>query len=338
MKRSVLFTLLALGLLGSRQIMEGSAYAVTTFDVPGSSFTDPFGINNVGQIVGVFSGGAFLYSNGIFSTIQVSGAQLSPSGINNTGQIVGSLHDNIGTANHGFLDNNGTITSFDVGDRTTGANSINDLGQIAGGYTSFSTFQHGFVGTIGAFNTLDVPGAIGAVALGINSAGQIVLGNSSAGSFLDTGGVFTAINVPGAMPLTTAATAINNLGQITGYFGDRTGGHIFVDTAGVFTTFDIPGNNPAISPQAFGINDRGQIVGRFSTDFGHSHGFLATPIPEPEPASILLLASGLAGIVVLIVRRPGTRTSTYLNGNHRRAVPQTEGCGQCYRLALADRD
>jgi hypothetical protein len=56
--------------------------------------------------------------------------------------------------------------------------------QIAGSYTSFATFQHGFVGANGVFTTIDVPGAFGAMALGINNAGQIV-GQSSAGSFLD---------------------------------------------------------------------------------------------------------------------------------------------------------
>ena len=312
MKPSVALTLLVLGLLGSRQVMRASAYSITTFDVPGSVFTDPFGINNAGQIVGVFGDNvanhAFLYSNGGFTTISVPGGQLNPFGINNTGEIVGSLSDNIGTANHGFLDNHGTIISFDIGDRTTGANSINDFGQIVGIYSTFSDFQHLYEGAIGAFTTINVPGTISGGGLGINNAGQIV-GNSTLGSFLDTGGVFTMINVPGAT--STVATAINNVGQITGYFGDATGGHIFVDTAGVFTTFDIPGNNPSITPQAFGINDSGEIVGRFSPDFGVTHGFLATPIFTPEPASFLMLASGLAGIIILIGRRRMARTSTY---------------------------
>jgi probable HAF family extracellular repeat protein len=245
MKPSVALTLLVLGLLSSRQVMRASAYSITTFDVPGSVFTEPFGINNAGQIVGVFGDNvanhAFLYNNGVFTTINAPGAQLTPFGINNTGQIVGSLGDNIGTANHGFLDDHGTITSFDVGDRTTAADSVNDFGQIVGTYTTFSDFQHVFGGANGVFTTIDVPGTINGTGLGINNAGQIV-GNSTAGSFLDTGGVFTMINVPGAT--STVATAINNIGQITGYFGDATGGHIFVDTAGVFTTFDIPGKIP----------------------------------------------------------------------------------------------
>jgi hypothetical protein len=57
-----------------------------------------------------------------------------------------------------------------------------------------------------------------------------------------------------------------------------------------------------------GINDVGQIIGDYRDSNGISHGFLATP--TPEPASLLLFVSGLSGIVILIVRRRMTQTRT----------------------------
>jgi len=97
----------------------------------------------------------------------------------------------------------------------------------------------------------------------INGAGQIVGSFAGGGftnhGFLDTGGSFTQIDVPG-VPGDTAALDINNVGQIVGGFGDSTGGHGFVDTAGSFTAFDVPG---AQSTDASGINDAGLIVGTF---------------------------------------------------------------------------
>jgi probable HAF family extracellular repeat protein len=50
--------------------------------------------------------------------------------------------------------------------------------------------------------------------------------------------------------------------------------HGFLLDDGIFTTIDVPG---ATLTQAFGINELGQIVGRFRDAGGASHGFLATP-------------------------------------------------------------
>ena len=71
---------------------------------------------------------------------------------------------------------------------------------------------------------------------------------------------FTQIDVPGAFY--TAATGINDAGQIVGSFVDSTGIHGFLYTGGSFTQIDVPG---AFATQAFGINDAGQIVGYFRT-------------------------------------------------------------------------
>jgi uncharacterized membrane protein len=138
------------------------------------------------------------------------------------------------------------------------------------GAAAFTPGDHGFLDSGGAFTQIDVPGASYTYASGINNAGQIV-GNSSFGAFLDTGGSFTQINVPGAT--STEALGINGAGQIVGDFIDSKGQHGFLDSGGTFTQIDVPG---ATSTVAKGINNAGQIVGGFYNGVTGSHGFLDT--------------------------------------------------------------
>src|SRR5438309_1251631 len=90
-----------------------------------------------------------------------------------------------------------------------------------------------------SFTQIDAPGGAGnTVASGINDAGQIVGfftdGTGGVHGFLDTGGSFTQIDVPGAFG--TAALGINDTGQIVGRFSVRfEGTHGFLDTGGSFT-------------------------------------------------------------------------------------------------------
>ncbi len=79
---------------------------VTTFDPPGSTFTEARGINNAGQIVGWYIAGeryhGFLLSEGQFTTIDPPGSTWTQAfGINDAGQIVG-VYIAAGRA-HGFL-------------------------------------------------------------------------------------------------------------------------------------------------------------------------------------------------------------------------------------------
>src|SRR5262249_37668685 len=70
-------------------------YAPISF--PGSPYTNPFAINNTGQIVGYYLGGGpyqngLVYSNGSYTAFDVPGSNSTiPSGINDAGQIVGNF-------------------------------------------------------------------------------------------------------------------------------------------------------------------------------------------------------------------------------------------------------
>jgi uncharacterized membrane protein len=141
----------------------------------------------------------------------------------------------------------------------------------------FGGMETAFAGPIYSFTTFNAPGAtgFGTSAFGINDSGQIVgsffsAGNTTTHGFVDTGGSFNTIDVPGAS--STAAYGINNSGQIVGWFRDSLGDHVFLDTGGSFNTINAPG---AINTYAYGINDSGQIVGSFVDALG-SHGFVDT--------------------------------------------------------------
>ena len=129
------------------------------------------------------------------------------------------------------------------------------------------------------FTTIDPPGSDGgALGLGINNAGQVV-GTSFDADFNATGfvysaGKFTLLDVPGAVS-GSDANGINNNGDIAGDYTDA-GGFFrgFLRQGGVFTTLD---------STAYGLNDRGMVVGSFKGGTGHQEGYVlfngvSTPI------------------------------------------------------------
>jgi probable HAF family extracellular repeat protein len=227
-----------------------------------------------------------------------------PFGINDSGEIVGNYVDS-NSVLHGFLYSNGTYTTVtDPSARTdsgfqgfgTYAHSINGSGQIVGYYVDATTNgDRGFLysgGPNGTYTTLDDPSAeqgsgVGTVAFGINDLGQIVgyyvgyYPSVSWKGFLYSGGTNgTYTTLPddpsaytgggqGAAPL-----AINDLGQIVGYYIDSNGNtQAFQYSNGTYTTLAVPGASGTFTV-ADGINDAAQIVGYYFDSSGIEHGFL----------------------------------------------------------------
>lgn len=81
---------------------------------------------------------------------------------------------------------------------------------------------------------------------------------------------FTRISVAGAVE--TDANAIDNAGNIVGYYVDSKGvDHGFIDAAGKITTLNVP---DSIGTRAYGISeDYGIIVGWYTDASGIQHGF-----------------------------------------------------------------
>jgi hypothetical protein len=149
-------------------------------------------------------------------------------GVNSSGEVTGYYNGKAGYA-HGFLrEAQGNFTSFDApGSDFTLPVAINCNGEVVGYYTNLRTF--GFVrdaaGNLSSFEAAD---AISTFPYGMNDEGAIV-GKWRTQDYVDFGfelepGV--GIREFSAMPSdSTTAIAINNVGQITGYYVDSSGAY-----------------------------------------------------------------------------------------------------------------
>jgi probable HAF family extracellular repeat protein len=257
------------------------------------------GINDSGQIVGTNGQGAFLYSGGTYTSINVPVdftnrfSETLPYGINNAGQVVGSFADFNAHQDHGFLLTSGQFSFLDVPASTgTAARGINNLSQVVGNYgvgSGGESTQYGFLLAGSTYTTLLFPGSDFTRASGINDRGLVVgdysLPGGIGGGFLYDGRNYSIIDPFGSKDAT--ATGINDSSAIVGGYVDGNGReHGFILNAGTYTTIDFPG---AIDTAVFGINYAGQIVGQYVDSADTAHAFLATPVPEPS--SILLFAT-----------------------------------------------
>ena len=141
----------------------------------------------------------FLYSDGVYTTIEPPGADytMAPD-INNSGQIVGSYL--IGSGGFGFEYSGGIYKTLNVpGAAATGASSINNSGQIVGIYSSVNSATFGFEYSNGAYTTIAPPGVLISVeGSKINNVGQIIgyytsLGTNGApyeASYLYSNGIY----------------------------------------------------------------------------------------------------------------------------------------------------
>jgi probable HAF family extracellular repeat protein len=272
------------GLSASNQL-----YDFQAIDFPGAATTWAFGINNCGDVVGFYfdangnqHGFLFNKKDG-FKTIDVPGAAAtSLFGINDERDVVGGWSDNSGIL-HGVLIRGEKLVPINFpGGVDTVAFGINNEGDVVGAYDlGDQSTNIGFVLKKGQFTSLQDPNATPSqtAAQSIDARGRIV------GYYVDplgiyhgyifTDGEYSTIDFPGAAVGSTA-NDINSHGQISGQYFDGPGGnqgYVLVD--GKFNTIIFP-NAAVTAPQ--GINDQGQLAGRYKTIVGGpTHAFIATP-------------------------------------------------------------
>jgi uncharacterized membrane protein len=265
------------------------AYTFVSFNVPGAVRTQALGLNENGQVVGMYIDAnnvihGFLHSGAGFTTVDDPlGISSVAAGINDPGRIVGDYTDANGLT-HGFFDNKGSFSTLDdplsVGG--TFAEGLNEPGRVVGNNVDSSGLHHGFLLSGGTYTTIDDPlGVKGTFAQGLNNPGQIagyyLDGSGVAHGFLDNKGTFTTLDDPLGVR-GTFALGINEPGQAVGYYLDSAGlRHGFLFNRGTYTTIDDPLGTGGTVVQ--GISDNGQIAGYYLDSSGIQHGFLAENLP-----------------------------------------------------------
>jgi len=215
----------------------------TSIDVPGATRTDVTWINDLGVIVGSYiakgKSNAYVLSGGVFTTIDYPRATNTQGfGIDDAGDIVGPECSCNFTQANGYLYSNGVFTSINYPNAvgTYPTMTVNPTKYIVGAYLDQSNVTHGFLltgGVNGVFSTIDYPGS-----------------------------TFTWI------------TGINAASEMVGFYHDQSGkqhGFEYNLPLNAFFSIDIPG---ATSTEVNGINSvKGNIVGRYTTPDGHTHGY-----------------------------------------------------------------
>lgn len=237
--------------LGGGTGLYGFLYGAGNYTTIGAGYVEGtylFGINNLGEEVGQyndFSGLPHSFVSTAAGLVELNDpdslshayngtwyGQYSTfaKAINDAGQIVGSFYNDSGT--YGFVHSGNdystgyTTINDPSATGSTVATGIDNIGEVVG-YYSDALGTHGFIHRGGdysaGYTTIDYGSNTTLIA--INNVGQI-LGQSDTGYFLDTNGVFTAVNGLPGQP-----TGLNDVGQIVGSYGAGYGGtHAFVAT------------------------------------------------------------------------------------------------------------
>ncbi|MEK9282795.1 Ig-like domain-containing protein [Bradyrhizobium sp. ISRA442] len=114
--------------------------------------------------------------------------------------------------------------------------------------------------------------------------------------FLYNNGTYTSIDIPFVSPASTFPYAINDSGQITGYYYDATGiGHGFLYSNGSYTKIDDPFATDSSGTFPYAINASGQITGIYYDSSGSQHGFVYsggnyTTVDDPFATSFTYVA------------------------------------------------
>jgi|SRR5580698_8470008 hypothetical protein len=291
-----------------------------TFDPPTSRFTNPFAINDKGQITGYWFDGKLYHGflrepdGTITSFDPPNSVATTPLSITDKGVIAGIYEEDRDGFDyyHGFIRRpNGSIISYDApgSGGYTAIQAINQDKSFVGYYEDSQTGRtHGFVqDAAGNFASFDPPNSLATYNWAINDGGTTTgyyvyegagCGNGVFGGFVRApdGTLTTYVIDAGVNP-----AGINSHDVIAGdYIGD--GCHVdgYVRQAdGKVETFDYPGESCCTYVQGF--NKRGTLVGYFMDPQDHVYGYSRTksgkftliqPAPDVQCEALGINAGG----------------------------------------------
>jgi probable HAF family extracellular repeat protein len=286
---------------------QGDNYQAFLFSSADKSMTDvgslggnlnaACGINDAGQVTGYSQDGngnllAFIFSRNapIASLGTLNGAATSEAfGLNNSGAVAGDSQS--GNQNHRpVLFSNGSVQDLGLGassepDALETAYAINDSGQIVGRHSTGNNSFHAFLFAKGNTTDFGTLGGANGEALAINKNGQVVgdsdTANGTAHAFVFDRSLKDLGTLPG-FDNASYARGINNAGDIVGESDSADQKRAFVYTKEHMTELDRLAENLnesgfASLDVAYGINDKGWIVGYGTTSDGLTAAFLAMP-------------------------------------------------------------
>jgi hypothetical protein len=270
---------------------ENAAYQFVTIDIPGTTYTQAYGVNDVGLVSGFYldangSFNGFLWRDGKMTTHDYPQALETILGdASNAGIVIGNygaaalhavLFDVHESSWHPLPDIEGQPVNFGNGINNRGVGTGEACrGNYLTGPTpnciawTWNGKQYSFFLAPGSNGPLG-----GTNANGINDMDKV------AGYFTDSGNVnhgfikdgddFSMVDVPGAT--NTYVFDINDRSETVGYYADANGViHGFVERHGQFTTVDVP---DSLLTLIYGNDARGDIAGAWLDSSLVFHGFI----------------------------------------------------------------
>lgn len=293
---------LALCALACLPLSALATWQLKTFDVPGMTNTLLGDVNASGQIVGyAYSDSlsySFIYAGGTLQKLpELAGHTLNALGIADSGLVVGSATSDATGNWIGFLFEGGSYSYYGVpGALNTNIRHVSADGRyLTGDYSTNGVDSNGFAYDRQTGQLQRFPAGSGyQIIQGANNLGQItgsyleLLPNHStvSGGLLYDMGSGTTTRLPTLDGIDRPRFRdINESGTLVGF--TTAGGGAFVGTlAGGLERFSMPGAEITF---AYGLNDKGTIVGFYQLPgSGDEHGFIATSVPEPGQAALML--------------------------------------------------
>ena len=271
------------GSVGGNGVVEGYidiGGQFTTFYANGTDATYALAINASQEVVGQFFDSSGNYhgfsrtASGVITQIDYPGAlETVTYGINDSGEITGTYINSSGLP-YGFTYIGGKFATTDF----AGTRGVNSKGAYDGFYWGVDGVAQAYLAVPQTFKLTGakIPksqqGSLNAVNKGQVGVGSYVDSTGKEHGLMAT--LTTLKNIDDPKGVTTVCLGINSSNVIVGDYFDTSGNpHGFEYSGGVFT--DIPGPSGALSSDATGINDTGEISGDFySGSDGLHHGFV----------------------------------------------------------------